>query len=100
MDWWVVGLLVSGTSTVLTGLNFLATIIAMRAPGMPYMRMPMFMWAMLVTSILILIAFPALTIGLIFLLFDRFFDTHFYLASAGATPILWHHPFRLLGHPP
>ena len=77
IDWWVIGLLVSGTSTVLTGLNFLTTIIAMRAPGMTYMRMPMFIWSLLVTSILILIAFPALTIGLIFLLFDRFFDTHF-----------------------
>src|SRR5580704_14824676 len=99
IDWWVIGLLVSGTSTVLTGLNFLTTIIAMRAPGMTYMRMPMFMWSMLVTSILILIAFPALTIGLIFLLFDRFFDTHFYVASAGATPILWQHLFWLFGHP-
>jgi heme/copper-type cytochrome/quinol oxidase subunit 3 len=52
-----------------------------------------------VTSILILIAFPALTIGLIFLLFDRFFGTHFYVASAGATPILWQHLFWLFGHP-
>ena len=93
LDWWVVGLLVSGTSTVLTGLNFLTTIIAMRAPGMTYMRMPMFIWAMLVTSVLVLIAFPPLTIGLIFLLFDRFFDTHFYVASAGATPILLQHLF-------
>jgi heme/copper-type cytochrome/quinol oxidase subunit 1/heme/copper-type cytochrome/quinol oxidase subunit 3 len=84
---------------VLTGLNFLTTIIAMRAPGMTYMRMPMFIWSLLVTSILILIAFPALTIGLIFLLFDRFFDTHFYIASAGATPILWQHLFWLFGHP-
>src|SRR5580658_2834109 len=99
IDWWVIGLLVSGTSTVLTGLNFLTTIIAMRAPGMTYMRMPMFIWSLLVTSILILIAFPALTIGLIFLLFDRFFDTHFYVASAGATPILWQHLFWLFGYP-
>jgi cytochrome c oxidase subunit I len=99
IDWWVIGLLVSGTSTVLTGLNFFTTIVAMRAPGMTYMRMPMFIWAMLVTSILILIAFPPLTIGLIFLLFDRFFDTHFYIVSAGATPILWQHLFWLFGHP-
>ena len=99
IDWWVIGLLVSGTSTVLTGLNFLTTIVAMRAPGMTYMRMPMFMWSLMVTSILVLIAFPALTIGLIFLLFDRFFGTHFYVASAGATPILWQHLFWLFGHP-
>src|SRR5215472_8170482 len=99
IDWWVVGLMVSGVSTVLTGLNFLTTIIALRAPGMTYMRMPMFIWSQLVTSILILIAFPPLTIGLIFLLFDRFFDTHFYIATAGATPILWQHLFWLFGHP-
>ena len=79
VDWWVIGLLVSGTATVLTGLNFVTTIITMRAPGMTYMRMPMFIWAMMVTSILILIAFPPLTIGLIFLLLDRFFGTHFYI---------------------
>src|SRR5271163_1055471 len=99
IDWWVIGLLVSGTSTVLTGLNFLTTIIAMRSPGMTYMRMPMFIWSLLVTSILILIAFPALTIGLIFLLFDRFFDTHFYEVIAGATPMLWQHLFWIFGHP-
>jgi cytochrome c oxidase subunit I len=99
IDWWVIGLLVSGASTVMTGLNFLTTIITMRAPGMTYMRLPMFIWAMLVTSVLILIAFPPLTIGLIFLFTDRFFGTHFYVASAGATPILWQHLFWLFGHP-
>jgi cytochrome c oxidase subunit I len=99
IDWWVVGLLISGTSTILSALNFLTTIITMRAPGMTYMRIPMFMWAMLVTSILVLLAFPPLTVGLIFLLLDRFFGTHFYIASAGATPILWQHLFWLFGHP-
>ncbi len=99
IDWWVVGLLVSGSSTVLTGLNFVTTIVAMRAPGMTYMRMPMLMWAMLVTAVLILIAFPPLTIGLVFLLTDRFFGTRFYVVSAGATPILWQHLFWLFGHP-
>ncbi len=71
----------------------------MRAPGMTYMRMPMFVWAILITSILILIAFPPLTVGLIFLLLDRFFGTHFYVAAYGATPILWQHLFWLFGHP-
>ncbi|HUO06178.1 MAG TPA: cytochrome c oxidase subunit I [Candidatus Binataceae bacterium] len=99
IDWWVLGLLISGTSTVLTGLNFLTTIVTMRAPGMTYLRMPMFIWALMVTSILILIAFPPLTVGLIFLLMDRFFGTHFYVATAGATPILWQHLFWLFGHP-
>ncbi len=99
LDWWVVGLLISGTSTILSAVNFLTTIITMRAPGMSYMRIPMFMWAMMITSILILLAFPPLTVGLIFLLLDRFFGTHFYVATAGATPILWQHLFWLFGHP-
>jgi hypothetical protein len=70
IDFWVLGLLILGISTVLTGLNFLVTIVTMRSRGMSYMRMPMFVWAMLVTSVLILIAFPALTVGLIFLAAD------------------------------
>ena len=99
LDFWVVGLLILGVSTVLSGLNFFVTIVTMRARGMSYMRMPMFVWAMLVTVVLILIAFPPLTVGLIFLTFDRFFGTHFYQAAYGATPILWQHLFWLFGHP-
>ncbi|MGH7814838.1 MAG: cytochrome c oxidase subunit I [Candidatus Binataceae bacterium] len=99
IDWWVLGLLILGLSTILTALNFLTTIITMRAPGMTYMRMTLFMWSMLVDSILVLLAFPALTVGLIFLLMDRFFGTHFYIAAYGATPILWQHLFWLFGHP-
>ena len=71
----------------------------MRAPGMTYMRMPLFVWTMLVTVVLILLAFPALTVGLIFLFLDRFFGAHFYQAMDGATPILWQHLFWLFGHP-
>ena len=99
LDFWVVGLLILGVSTVLSGLNFFVTIVTMRARGMSYMRMPMFVWAMLVTVVLILIAFPPLTVGLIFLTLDRFFGTHFYQAVYGATPILWQHLFWLFGHP-
>jgi cytochrome c oxidase subunit I len=99
LDFWVVGLLILGVSTVLTGLNFFVTIINMRAPGMTFMRMPLFVWSILVTTVLILLAFPPLTVGLIFLLMDRFFGTHFYLVVAGATPILWQHLFWLFGHP-
>ncbi|HTR60733.1 MAG TPA: cytochrome c oxidase subunit I [Candidatus Binataceae bacterium] len=99
LDFWTVGLIVSGASTILATLNFLVTLITMRAPGMTYMRMPMFCWAIMITSILVLLAFPPLTVGLIFLLLDRFFDTHFYVVAAGATPILWQHLFWLFGHP-
>ena len=99
IDFWTVGLIVAGSSTILSTLNFLVTLITMRAPGMTYMRMPMFCWAIMITSILVLIAFPPLTVGLIFLLLDRFFGTHFYETAAGATPILWQHLFWLFGHP-
>ncbi|HVA82094.1 MAG TPA: cbb3-type cytochrome c oxidase subunit I, partial [Candidatus Binataceae bacterium] len=99
LDFWVVGLLILGVSTLVSGLNFFVTIISMRAKGMSFMRMPMFVWSILVTSILILIAFPPLTVGLVFLLLDRFFGTHFYVAAYGATPILWQHLFWLFGHP-
>jgi cytochrome c oxidase subunit 1 len=99
LDFWTVGLIVSGASTIMATLNFLVTLITMRSPGMTYMRMPMFCWAIMVTSILVLLAFPPLTVGLIFLLLDRFFDTHFYVVAAGATPILWQHLFWLFGHP-
>jgi cytochrome c oxidase subunit I len=99
IDVWDLGLLILGVSTLLTGLNFFVTIVNMRARGMTFMRMPMFMWAMLVTTILILLAFPCLTVGLIFLFLDRFFGTHFYRVALGATPILWQHLFWLFGHP-
>ncbi len=99
LDFWTLGLIVAGASTILATLNFLVTLITMRAPGMSYMRMPMFCWAIMITSILVLLAFPPLTVGLIFLLMDRFFGTHFYIVSAGATPILWQHLFWLFGHP-
>ena len=99
IDFYDIGLLILGVSSVMSALNFFVTIINMRAPGMTFMRMPMFIWALLVTTILILLAFPALTVGLIFLFMDRYFDTHFYRVIAGATPILWQHLFWIFGHP-
>jgi cytochrome c oxidase subunit I len=99
LDFWVVGLLILGVSSILGALNFFVTIINMRAPGMTYMRMPMFVWAILITSILILLAFPALTVGLTMLLMDRFYGTHFFAATEGATPLMWQHLFWIFGHP-
>jgi cytochrome c oxidase subunit 1 len=99
MDFWVVALLMLGISTMSTAINFGVTIVNMRAPGMTFMRMPLFVWTMLVTIVLVLLAFPALTVGLILLLMDRFYGTHFYVATVGATPLLWQHLFWLFGHP-
>jgi cytochrome c oxidase subunit 1 len=99
IDFYDIGLLILGVSSVMSALNFFVTIINMRAPGMTFFRMPMFIWSLLVTTILILLAFPALTVGLIFLFMDRYFDTHYYRVIAGATPILWQHLFWIFGHP-
>jgi cytochrome c oxidase subunit I len=99
IDFYDIGLLILGVSSVMSALNFFVTIVNMRAPGMTFMRMPMFIWSLLVTVILILLAFPAITVGLIFLFADRYFDAHFYRVIAGATPMLWQHLFWIFGHP-
>jgi len=77
----------------------LATIINMRAPGMSFMRMPMFTWASFITSALILFAFPAVTVGLILLMFDRLFGGNFFYVPNGGSVVLWQHIFWIFGHP-
>ena len=99
IDFWLLSLQVMGIASIASGVNFTTTILNMRAPGMSLMRMPLFTWMSLVVQILILLAFPALTVGFIFLMFDRFFETHFYIPAAGGTPILWQHLFWIFGHP-
>jgi cytochrome c oxidase subunit 1 len=99
MDFWVVGILILGISTLLTGINFFVTIINMRCRGMTYMRMSMFVWNILVLTVLVLVAFPPLTVALVLLLMDRYFGTHFYSTVSGGTPLLWQHFFWLFGHP-
>jgi cytochrome c oxidase subunit I len=98
-DFWLVGLLFLGVATLVSALNFLVTILNLRAPGMTFLRLPLFVWTTLVTSILILLAFPPLTVALIFLMFDRFFGTSFYLPAGGGSPLLWQHLFWIFGHP-
>src|SRR5215204_1352424 len=71
----------------------------MRAPGMTMMRLPIFTWATLITSILIVLAFPAITVALILLTFDRFGGTSFYIPAGGGDPLLWQHLFWVFGHP-
>src|ERR1039457_7057986 len=71
----------------------------MRAPGMTLMRMPVFTWMSFVVQFLLILAFPVITIALVFLLFDRFFGTNFYEIAAGADPLLWQHLFWVFGHP-
>ncbi|WP_297991854.1 cytochrome c oxidase subunit I [Anoxybacillus sp.] len=99
IDFYVLGLQISGFGTLIGGINFLVTIINMRAPGMTYMRMPMFTWATFVTSALILFAFPPLTVGLIFMMMDRLFGGNFFDPALGGNTIIWEHLFWIFGHP-
>ncbi len=99
VDFYVIGLQIAGLGTLIGGINFLVTIINMRAPGMTYMRMPMFTWASFITSGLILFAFPVITVGLVELTFDRIFGGAFFDVSRGGNPMLWQHLFWIFGHP-
>jgi cytochrome c oxidase subunit I len=100
IDFWVMGLQILGVSSLAAAFNFLTTIINLRAPGMTLMRMPMFTWMAFVVQFLLVLAFPVITIALVFLLFDRFFGTNFYnTVTAGADPLLWQHLFWIFGHP-
>ena len=99
VDYFVLGLQISGIGSLLGGINFMATIINLRAPGMTFMRMPMFTWASFITSALIVFAFPALTVGLVAMMFDRIFAANFFDVNAGGNIVLWEHIFWLFGHP-
>ncbi|MBE3570148.1 MAG: cytochrome c oxidase subunit I [Bacillales bacterium] len=99
IDFYLLGIQVSGFGTLISGINFLATIINMRAPGMTYMRMPLFTWTTFVASALILFAFPPLTVGIFLLMFDRLFGSNFFDVAGGGNTIIWEHLFWIFGHP-
>ncbi|WP_415640045.1 cytochrome c oxidase subunit I [Paenibacillus sediminis] len=99
VDFYTIGIQIAGLGTLIGGINFLATVITMRAPGMSFMRMPMFTWASFITSAIILFAFPAITVGLVLLSFDRLLGANFFEVAAGGNPILWQHIFWIFGHP-
>ena len=99
VDFYIMGLQIAGAGTLMGGINFIATIVTMRAPGMTYMRMPLFSWATFITSVLILFAFPALTIGLFLQMFDRMFGSAFFDIALGGNTIIYQHLFWIFGHP-
>ena len=99
IDYWALGLLILGISSMAGGFNFAVTILNMRAPGMRLLQMPVFIWMTLATSFLIIFAMPVITVALFQLLFDRLFDGNFFNVAAGGTPLLWQHMFWLFGHP-
>src|SRR5665213_323335 len=98
-DMWIVALLLTGFSAIFTAVNILTTAFYLRAPGMTMFRLPIFTWDMIVTAILILIAFPVLTGAMIMLWCDRHLGTHIYTVSGGGSPVLWQNLFWFFGHP-
>jgi cytochrome c oxidase subunit 1 len=99
IDFWVLGLQVLGVASIAASINFIVTIVNLRAPGMRLMRMPVFAWMTLVTQFIVLTAFPVITVALVFLMLDRTFGTNFYSVAAGGDVLLWQHLFWLFGHP-
>ncbi|MFC4617220.1 cytochrome c oxidase subunit I [Camelliibacillus cellulosilyticus] len=99
MDFYILGLQVAGAGTLMGAINFLVTIINMRAPGMTFMRLPLFTWTVLITSALILFAFPALTVGLFLEFFDHIFHANFFNTANGGNGVIWEHIFWIFGHP-
>src|SRR5680860_368936 len=99
VDFWLIGLQVLGVASMVAAFNMIVTVLNLRAPGMTLMRMPIFSWTTLIVSILIVMAFPAITAALILLGFDRYAGTGFYEQAAGGDPLLWQHLFWVFGHP-
>ena len=97
-NYYILGVQVSGLGTIFTAINMIVTIIRLRAPGMKLSRMPLFSWSALITSVLILVAFPVLTIALLLLMFDRLYGTNFFMGEVG-DPVYWQHLFWIFGHP-
>lgn len=99
IDFWWAGLSLLSASSLAASVNFIVTILNMRAPGMTLLRVPVIGWMMLVIQFLLALSFPPVTVGLILLGFDRMFGTTFYNVSMGGDPQLWQHLFWLFGHP-
>ena len=96
---WCVSLIVLGFSSLMGAVNYITTIVNMRAPGMKWMRLPLPIWALFITAILVLLAIPVLTGALILLLFDQTIGTTFFLPKDGGQPLMWQHLFWYFGHP-
>ncbi|HZI75751.1 MAG TPA: cbb3-type cytochrome c oxidase subunit I, partial [Gemmatimonadales bacterium] len=98
-DYWALSLLVLGIGSLAASVNLVATVLTLRAPGMTIRRLPLFVWMVLVNSVLILLALPVLNADLVMLLIDRQLQAQFFLPYGGGSPILWQHYFWAFGHP-
>jgi cytochrome c oxidase subunit 1 len=96
---WIISLIILGFSSMMGSINYITTIINMRAPGMTFFRLPLTVWSLFIVAILVLLAIPVLTSALAMLLFDRLFGTTFFLPAGGGEPLLWQHLFWFFGHP-
>jgi cytochrome c oxidase subunit 1 len=103
VDWgqnlWIISLIILGISSLMGSINYLTTVINMRAPGMTWFRLPLVIWSLFIVAILLLLALPVLTSALAMLLFDRMLGTSFFLPAGGGEPLLWQHLFWFFGHP-
>src|SRR5215204_4827659 len=99
MDFYAIGLQITGIASLVGGVNLVVTVLNLRAPGMSLMKMPVFTWMSLVTQVLLVFAIPVISVALFLLTFDRLFDANFFNVSQGADPLLWEHLFWIFGHP-
>ena len=99
VDYWIWGLQIAGIGTLLSGINLVATIVKMRAPGMTMMKLPVFVWTSLCTNVLIVAAFPILTAVLVLLSLDRYVGTHFFTNDLGGNPMMYFNLIWIWGHP-
>jgi len=99
MDFWIMGILLLGFATTIGSINFIVTIIQLRAPGMTLTRMPAFVWAQFVTAFLAVFSIPSLTTAVLLLLLDRQMGAHFFNVAQGGSALLWQHLFWFFGHP-
>ncbi|HEX3676106.1 MAG TPA: cytochrome o ubiquinol oxidase subunit I [Sphingomicrobium sp.] len=99
VDYYLVSLQISGVGTLLTGINFVTTILKIRAPGMSYLRMPIFCWTSLAANLLIIAAFPVLTAALALLMLDRYLGFHFFTTDGGGNSMLYMNLIWVWGHP-
>ena len=99
VDYWIWGIQLGGVGTLVTGINFFVTILRMRAPGMSMMKIPVFTWTILITTVLIMLSFPVLTVTLALLTLDRYLDFHFFTNALGGNQMMFINLFWIWGHP-